>query len=124
MIIDSEAGNPIFIMSKKTVEESEKYLRLNFTYACFLMKSMYTKIIKTTNCERTVASAAPLIPRPSPILPKSFNSKIKIGSKIIFSTVPKPATAMGNFMSPSPASMDLKNAPKTINGKPTTIVDK
>ena len=59
----------------RVVEESENYLRLNFTYACFLTKSMYTKIIKTTSCEKTVANAAPLIPNPKPILPKSSSSK-------------------------------------------------
>ena len=41
------------------------------------------------------------------------DTNIKIGSRMIFRTVPKPAIIIGNFMSPSPANMDRKNPEKT-----------
>ena len=72
----------------------------------------------------TVAIAAPEIPNPNPIFPKLSNSKIKIGSRIIFKIVPKPATIIGNFISPSPARIDLKNPEKIMNGIPTHITCK
>ena len=60
-----------------------------------------------------VAQAAPATPKPS--------VKIKIGSRIIFNTVPRAATVMGNLVSPSPASIDRKNVDSTIKGNPTQI---
>ncbi len=59
---------------------------------------------------------------PTPI--QNYSLKINIGSRIIFITVPNPAIIIGNFISPSPANIDLKNPEKTIKGKPITIVDK
>ena len=61
----------------------------------------------------TVAPAAPGTPNPS--------VKIKIGSRIIFSTVPNAATVIGNLVSPSPARMERKNADRTIKGNPMQI---
>ena len=52
----------------------------------------------------------------APFTPKS-RTKIKIGSKIIFKTVPSAVTIMGSFISPSPESIDLKNPEKIIQGK-------
>ena len=43
---------------------------------------------------------------------------------MILSIVPSPATIIGNFISPSPANIDLKNPEKTIKGRPRTIIDK
>ena len=63
-----------------------------------------------------VAHAAPATPIP--------REKIKIGSKIILSTVPNAAMAMGNFVSPSPTKMALKNVENTINGKPKQMIRK
>ena len=45
----------------------------------------------------------------------------RIGSKIIFKTVPSPAIIIGNFISPSPAKIDLKNPEKTMKGSTKTI---
>ena len=38
---------------------------------------------------------------------------MNIGSNIIFNIVPNPANIIGNFISPSPANIDLKNPEKT-----------
>ena len=42
----------------------------------------------------------------------------RIGSKIIFNMVPNPANIIGNFISPSPANIDLKNPEKTPKDNP------
>ena len=41
--------------------------------------------------------------------------KMKIGSNIMFRTVPITATITGNFISPSPANIDLNTIAKTMN---------
>ena len=53
----------------------------------------------------------------APATPKS-KAKMKIGSRIVFRTVPKAAIIMGSFMSPSPERMDRKNAEKIRNEIP------
>ena len=68
----------------------------------------------TIVCDTTLASAAPFTPIPNPNPPYSSKSKIKIGSNIIFRTVPITATITGNFISPSPANIDLKIIAKTM----------
>ena len=73
------------------------------------------KMKNTIICETTLAAAAPLTPMPNPNPPYSSKSKIKIGSKIIFNIVPMAATITGNFISPSPANIDLNTIEKTIN---------
>ena len=37
---------------------------------------------------------------------------------MVFRTVPRPATTIGSFISPSPARIDLKNPEKTPNEIP------
>ena len=73
------------------------------------------KIKNTIICETTLAAAAPFTPMPNPNPPYSSKSKIKIGSKIIFKIVPVAATITGNFISPSPASIDRNTIENTIN---------
>ena len=58
--------------------------------------------------------------------PPTPNSSVKMnmGSKIIFIIVPRPATAIGSFISPSPDNMDRKNVEKTIKGSPIRLIFK
>ena len=74
------------------------------------------KMVNTVIWLIAVAQAAPATPSPS--------VKMKMGSKIILSTVPNAATVMGNFVSPSPTSMERKKADKTMKGKPIQITRK
>ena len=78
-----------------------------------MIKQEKIKIIKTIIWLIVVARAAPETP--------IFKVKINIGSSMIFSIVPDPATNIGNLVSPSPTNIDLKNADNTINGNPKQI---
>ena len=69
----------------------------------------------------TVAIAAPATPNPKPKPPYASNLNMKIGSRIIFSIVPKPAIIIGNFISPSPAKIERKKPEKIMKGIPKHI---
>ena len=59
--------------------------------------------------------AAPSTPIPNPNPPYFSKLKIKIGSNITFRIVPIAATITGNFISPSPASIERNTIEKTMN---------
>ena len=58
-------------------------------------------------CERIVAYAAPATPRPRPLTPNfGTTSKMKIGSRMMFTIIETPLTSVMLFVDPSAFIID------------------